>query len=858
MSLSRSPALNTTGQILDSEAVATRIGRLGLDRYIEFKLPYSNSPTERIALREVAGAAETELAALGQELAIITKRPVTLSLLSGKIRLFSPSAAQVIFPEWIVNDYSSTPLGISDCQALLAPLSLGEDEVAERRMLVPRLSQQIREILRGTRLPGGVEDLGSTLQVTLDISRVELGEHSFQEFLRNVNSLGDSVRMLRILIHPSLNRTLRDIGEEIAEATDPVLSSFNDELRTAELPLPDHLAVHRYSTQLTRDYGWSVTKAPGITLPPGHSHLITIHSDHLNKDFLRPANKEDVDQIRWAMPNWIPHDRVRALGQYVLVCCRLVPPSEYIPILVNRLRQTNVPVILTTQNGAAQPNWKFSRAELDDIVSSLLPSNAHLRHFELGAGNQLLIKVYSQSKSGPSLSELEQRLRSFLVGSTLYFDPAAPCQISEVHLQIESLSERFSAMLRKAGPILRKFATNVASNEGHVRLPTELPSQSKVAEAIHKAVADANLPLANTRLKLPFNAPGAPAQGVSPIIERAAWAIDPVGTRLCEDAISAEPLAEGGYRVKVHIARVSYYVRPGSDLDQYALKRLLAIYPPDGGHTLFMLPKELLLDKVGFKRGTARPAWTISIQLSRDGKIVSGSISPRLIQIDNYLTTESTATTIESSACPNTLAMIDRAAELFSAKHKELRGEERARSLVETHLQMTENVIAPFISSFGLPILRPRISGAARDYERLVMQYLLEVCHGNFRPPSSAFLGRLTETIQFNESIGLRRTRERGATLMKHLDELHLSFNEKRRGSLYSTLPDGSISVTVQEPFIRDRLCILDPATFVPSSDGTGVVLQPSRRQIRFFEYIEFRITGIDLVTGKLLVAPVE
>ena len=55
-----------------------------------------------------------------------------------------------------------------------------------------------------------------------------------------------------------------------------------------------------------------------------------------------------------------------------------------------------------------------------------------------------------------------------------------------------------------------------------------------------------------------------------------------------DDAIEAEELPHGGFRIGIHIADVSHYVRPGMALDADAFDRGTSVYFPD--RAIPMLP----------------------------------------------------------------------------------------------------------------------------------------------------------------------------------------------------------------------------------------------------------------------------
>lgn len=67
--------------------------------------------------------------------------------------------------------------------------------------------------------------------------------------------------------------------------------------------------------------------------------------------------------------------------------------------------------------------------------------------------------------------------------------------------------------------------------------------------------------------------------------------IDPADAKDFDDALSLQKLPDGHWEVGVHIADVSYYVRPGSAIDTEAYERGTSIYLVD--RTIPMLPEQL-------------------------------------------------------------------------------------------------------------------------------------------------------------------------------------------------------------------------------------------------------------------------
>src|SRR4051794_4364307 len=108
-------------------------------------------------------------------------------------------------------------------------------------------------------------------------------------------------------------------------------------------------------------------------------------------------------------------------------------------------------------------------------------------------------------------------------------------------------------------------------------------------------------------------------------------AIDPEDARDHDDAIWAEPDEAGGWNAIVAIADVSFYVRPGSELDREARARGNSVYFPD--RVVPMLPEELSADICSLKEGADRAAMACHLKISKDGTIKSWRFTRAKVRI---------------------------------------------------------------------------------------------------------------------------------------------------------------------------------------------------------------------------------
>lgn len=97
------------------------------------------------------------------------------------------------------------------------------------------------------------------------------------------------------------------------------------------------------------------------------------------------------------------------------------------------------------------------------------------------------------------------------------------------------------------------------------------------------------------------------------------FTIDPEDAKDFDDALSVRVLPSGLYEVGIHIADVSYYVRPDSALDREAQARGTSVYLVD--RTIPMLPKRLSADLCSLRPEEDRLAFSVVVQLDSHARI---------------------------------------------------------------------------------------------------------------------------------------------------------------------------------------------------------------------------------------------
>ena len=150
--------------------------------------------------------------------------------------------------------------------------------------------------------------------------------------------------------------------------------------------------------------------------------------------------------------------------------------------------------------------------------------------------------------------------------------------------------------------------------------------------------------------------------------------IDGETARDFDDAIEAEVLPGGGFRLGIHIADVSHYVVPGSPLDADAFDRGTSVYFPD--RAIPMLPERLSNDLCSLRPNEEKRTVSAILTLDAKGETVKTEFTRSLIRSRSRLTYAEVGDYVEgkkilpdhSKEVTQMLRVASRAAKLLAAR----------------------------------------------------------------------------------------------------------------------------------------------------------------------------------------------
>ena len=116
------------------------------------------------------------------------------------------------------------------------------------------------------------------------------------------------------------------------------------------------------------------------------------------------------------------------------------------------------------------------------------------------------------------------------------------------------------------------------------------------------------------------------------------FTIDPKDAKDFDDALSFEVQEDGTYQVGVHIADVTFYVQPDTDIDKSAYEKATSIYYVD--HVVPMLPEELCNNLCSLRPNEDKLCMSVIFVMDSSARVIKHKVCRTIIRSNFRLTYE--------------------------------------------------------------------------------------------------------------------------------------------------------------------------------------------------------------------------
>ncbi|MCE7063056.1 ribonuclease R [Dyadobacter sp. CY343] len=146
------------------------------------------------------------------------------------------------------------------------------------------------------------------------------------------------------------------------------------------------------------------------------------------------------------------------------------------------------------------------------------------------------------------------------------------------------------------------------------------------------------------------------------------FTIDPVDAKDFDDALSVRYLDDEVVEVGVHIADVSHYVLPNTELEKEAYRRATSVYLVD--RTVPMLPEKLSNNLCSLRPNEDKLAFSAIFEISPKGKLLKEWFGRTVIHSDRRFSYEEAQAVLDSGEgdFPKELATLNKLAKIFRAE----------------------------------------------------------------------------------------------------------------------------------------------------------------------------------------------
>ena len=292
----------------------------------------------------------------------------------------------------------------------------------------------------------------------------------------------------------------------------------------------------------------------------------------------------------------------------------------------------------------------------DDDVFVKASKTRHALH-----GDTVLVAVTRQQsdtkrREGEVVEILERSTRPFVgyyhsVGAQAWVLMQSKFMPYDIQVDAEEAAQMGAKAGMKVAAVVDRWDRRDHGPHGHVVDVLGMPGDTDTE--MHAILAEFNLPyrfsqeVENAADKISEEITEADLKGRKDFRQTFTFTIDPSDAKDFDDALSFKPLTNGNYEVGVHIADVSYYVKPGSTVDKEARERGTSVYLVD--RTVPMLPEKLCNKLCSLRPHEDKLTFSAVFEMTPKAEIKSRWIGRTVMNSDHRLDYEQAQAIIESA-----------------------------------------------------------------------------------------------------------------------------------------------------------------------------------------------------------------
>lgn len=259
-------------------------------------------------------------------------------------------------------------------------------------------------------------------------------------------------------------------------------------------------------------------------------------------------------------------------------------------------------------------------------------------------------------REGQIIEIVERSHRSFvgilhLVGAQAWVLMQSKSMPYDIEVDQEDALSKGAKAGMKVAAVVDRWDRHDNCPKGHIADVLGMPGENDTE--MHAILAEFNLPykfepeVENAADGISEKITAEDLKGRKDYRETLTFTIDPADAKDFDDALSFKALGNGNYEIGVHIADVSYYVKPGSPVDKEARERGTSVYLVD--RTVPMLPEKLCNKLCSLRPQEDKLTFSTVFEISPKGEIKNRWIGRTIIRSDYRFDYDQAQKIIESA-----------------------------------------------------------------------------------------------------------------------------------------------------------------------------------------------------------------